>query len=212
MSFHEVRFPTRISLGSSGGPERRTEVVVLGSGYEERNTRWADSRRTYNAGYGIKSRNDMHDVIAFFEERRGRLYGFRWNDRADNKSCPPQDTPTVTDQLIGEGDGATASFQLIKTYGQNHAPYARAISKPVSGSVSVALDSVIQTETTDFIVDTTTGIVTFLPGKEPDTGVQVTAGFEFDVPVRFDTDELKLDMTSFEAGQIQNIPVVEIRI
>lgn len=212
MSFHEVRFPSRISLGSSGGPERRTEVVVLGSGHEERNTRWADSRRSYNAGYGLKTRNDLHDVIAFFEERRGRLYGFRWHDRTDGKSCPPQDTPEPTDQLIGEGDGTTAAFQLIKTYGQSFAPYARTITKPVEGTVLVALDSVAQTETTDFIVDTTTGIVTFVPGKEPGVGVQVTAGFEFDVPVRFDTDELKIDMTSFEAGQIQNIPVVEVRI
>lgn len=212
MSFHEVRFPTRITIASSGGPERRTEVVVLGSGHEERNTRWADSRRSFNAGYGIKTLNDLHDVIAFFEERRGRLHGFRWSDRSDNKSVPPQDTPSNTDQLLGAGDGIIAAFQLIKTYGGSFAPYARSITKPVSGTVLVALDGVAQTETTDFIADTTTGIVTFVPGKEPGVGVQVTAGFEFDVPVRFDTDELKIDLTTFEAGQIQNIPVVEIRL
>ncbi len=212
MTFHEIRFPTRISIASSGGPERRTEVIVLGSGHEERNTRWADSRRSYNAGYGVKTRNDLHDVIAFFEERRGRLHGFRWSDRTDNKSCPPQDTPSLTDQLLGAGNGTTAAFQLIKTYGGSFAPYARAISKPVAGTVLVALDGVAQTETADFIVDPTTGIVTFVPGKEPSSGAQVTAGFEFDVPVRFDTDELKIDLTTFEAGQIQNIPVVEIRL
>lgn len=212
MSFHEIRFPTRIAIASSGGPERRTEVVVLGSGHEERNTRWADSRRSYNAGYGIKTRNDLHNVIEFFEERRGRLYGFRWSDRTDNKSGLPQDTPSNSDQLLGAGDGTTAAFQLIKTYGGSFAPYARTITKPVSGTVLVALDGAAQNETTDFIVDLTTGIVTFVPGKEPGAGVQVTAGYEFDVPVRFDTDELKIDLTSFEAGQIQNIPVVEIRI
>ena len=90
--------------------------------------------------------------------------------------------------------------------------FRSAISKPVSGTVLVALDGVAQTETTDFIVDPTTGIVTFVPGREPASGVQVTVGFEFDVPVRFDTDELKIDLTTFEAGQIQNIPVVEIRL
>lgn len=212
MSFHETRFPTRISIASSGGPERRTEVVVLGSGHEERNTRWADSRRSYNAGYGVKTRNDLHDVIAFFEERRGRLYGFRWSDRTDNKSCPPQDAPSATDQLLGTGDGSTAAFQLVKTYGGSFAPYVRRIAKPVIGTVLVALDGVAQIETTDFIVDPATGIVTFVPGKEPAAGAQVSAGFTFDVPVRFDTDELKIDLTSFEAGQIQSIPVVEIRI
>lgn len=212
MSFHEVRFPTRITVASSGGPERRTEVIVLGSGHEERNTRWADSRRSYNAGYGIKTRNDLHDVIAFFEERRGRLYGFRWSDRTDNKSCPPQDTPGNTDQLLGTGDGLKTAFQLVKTYGGSFAPYVRQITKPVIGTVLIALDGVAQTETADFIVDPTTGIVTFVPGKEPAVGVQVSAGYTFDVPVRFDTDELKIDLTSFEAGQIQAIPVVEIRI
>jgi uncharacterized protein (TIGR02217 family) len=117
MAFHEVRFPTRISLGASGGPERRTEIVVLGSGGEERNSRWADSKRSYNAGYGIKSVDDLHAVIAFFEERRGRLHGFRWKDWSDYKSCAPTATPQASDQQIGVGNGATAAFQLIKTYG-----------------------------------------------------------------------------------------------
>lgn len=212
MSFHEVRFPTGISLRSSGGPARRTDVVVLGSGHEERNTRWADSRRSYDAGYGVKSIADLYEVIAFFEERRGRLYGFRWKDRTDRKSCTPGEAVTATDQEIGEGDGDTASFQLRKVYGTIYAPYARVIAKPVPGSVIVAVDGIVQEEATDFIVDTTNGVVTFLPGHEPGGGASVTAGFEFDVPVRFDTDELRVDLASFEAGQIQNIPIVEVRI
>ena len=93
MSFHEMRFPTEIARGAQGGPERRTDVVVLGSGFEERNARWADSRRAYNAGYGVKSLDDLYAVIAFFEERRGRLYGFRWRDHADFKSCAPGADP-----------------------------------------------------------------------------------------------------------------------
>ncbi len=123
--FHEVRFPTAIAFGASGGPERRTDIVALGSGHEERNSRWADSRRRYNAGYGVKSLDDLHAVIAFFEERRGRLYGFRWKDRADWKSCAPGGTPAATDQAIGTGDGAMTAFQLVKTYGSVHAPWAR---------------------------------------------------------------------------------------
>ena len=103
--FHEVRFPTAIAFGATGGPERRTEIVALGSGHEERNGRWADSRRRYNAGYGVRSLDDLHAAVAFFEERRGRLYGFRWHDRIDGKSCAPSATPLPTDQAIGEGDG-----------------------------------------------------------------------------------------------------------
>lgn len=212
MSFHEVRFPTDISLRSSGGPARRTDVVVLGSGHEERNARWADSRRSYDAGYGIKSIADLYTVIAFFEERRGRLYGFRWKDRTDHKSCAPGETPAATDQPIGTGDGETAVFQLRKAYGEAFAPYERAIAKPVSGTVLVAVDGAAQTEDEDFVVNATNGTVAFLEGHEPGPGAAVTAGFEFDVPVRFDTDELRIDLSSFEAGQIQNVPVVEVRV
>jgi uncharacterized protein (TIGR02217 family) len=117
MAFDEVRFPVAISRGSSGGPERRTEIVTTASGREERNSRWADSKRRYNAGLGVKSLNDIHEVVAFFEERRGRLHAFRWKDHADFRSCAPQNAVAATDQLIGIGDGVTATFQLVKRYG-----------------------------------------------------------------------------------------------
>lgn len=212
MSFHEVRFPTKISLRSTGGPERRTEIVTLGSGHEERNARWAHSRRRYDAGYGITGLNELHEVLAFFEERRGQLYGFRWKDHADYKSCPPENTTSATDQAIGEGDGATAVFQLRKTYGSSFAPYTRPIIKPVSGTVKVAVAGVAKTEGTHFTCDHATGLVTFLSGNIPADEAAVTAGFEFDVPVRFDTDHLDINLTSFAAGDIPAIPLVEIRI
>lgn len=212
MSFHEIRFPTNISLGCMGGPERRTEVIVLGSGHEERNARWADSRRRWDAGYGIKTLDDLHAVITFFEERRGRLHGFRWKDPTDFKSCPPQSTPGAGDQPLGTGDGATADFQLTKVYGEAFAPYARTIAKPVAGSVLVAVDGNAQAQGVDWTVDTATGVVSFLPGHAPAEGAVISAGFAFDVPARFDTDTLKINLVSFEAGQIPNIPVVELRL
>ena len=144
MNFHEIRFPTAISLGADGGPERRTDVVVLGSGYEERNARWANSRRSYNAGYGVKSLDDLHAVIAFFEERRGKLYGFRWKDHTDFKSGVPLGAVTAFDQAIGVGNGTAASFQLKKTYGSAHAPWVREVTKPVAGTVLVAVDGVVK--------------------------------------------------------------------
>ncbi len=210
--FHNVRFPTGISRAAQGGPERRTDVVVLGSGAEERNARWADSRRSYNAGYGVKSLNDLHAVIAFFEERRGRLHGFRWRDPSDWKSCPPENTPSALDQQIGVGDGATASFQLQKTYGSTLAPWARDIKKPVVGSVLVAVAGVTQTSGTAYTVDHETGLVIFLAGHVPAPGALVTAGFEFDVPARFDTDKLEINIQGFRHGAIPSIPIVEIRL
>jgi uncharacterized protein (TIGR02217 family) len=206
--FHEVRFPTAIAFGASGGPERKTDIVALGSGHEERNSRWADSRRHYNAGYGVKSLDDINAVIAFFEERRGRLYGFRWRDRADCKSCTPSGTPAAADQAIGTGDGATTTFQLVKTYGAAHAPWVRTIAKPVAGSILVAVD---RTPLSDgWSYDATTGMVTF--AMPPDGGATITAGFEFDVPVRFDSDTLEMNLTHFAAGEIPAIPLVEIRL
>lgn len=209
MAFHEVRFPTAISLRSTGGPARRTEVVVLGSGFEQRNQRWANSRRRYDAGYGVKTLNDMHTVIAFFEERRGRLHGFRWKDHADFRSCPPSSTPSALDQVIGTGDGTAANFQLIKVYGATYAPYARPIDKPVAGTVLVAVDGIAKVAVTDFTVNTVTGVVTFFAA--PPADAIVTAGFEFDVPVRFDTDQLSVALPFPGAGEAPNVPVVEIR-
>jgi uncharacterized protein (TIGR02217 family) len=211
-AFHEILFPLDIALKSAGGPERRTEIVTLGSGREERNARWAHSRRRYDAGYGVKTLAALSEVVAFFEERRGRLHGFRWRDRLDHSSAAPDVAVSAVDQVIGVGDGIIAAFALQKTYGGLHAPYARPVVKPVPGSVRVAVDGVEQDEGTDFICDTATGVVTFLPGHVPASGVAVTAGFLFDVPVRFDTDYLEVDLSAFAAGVIPKIPLVEIRL
>jgi uncharacterized protein (TIGR02217 family) len=208
--FHEVRFPLDISLRGSGGPERKTDIVLLGSGREQRNARWARSRRRYEAGYGVKTLAALSSVIAFFEERRGRLYGFRWRDRSDYSSALPGASVTPLDQPIGQGDGAKAAFQLLKTYGGAFAPYAREIIKPVAGTVRVAVAGVEKTAGTDFNVDATTGIVTFSPGHVPFAGVAITAGYLFDVPVRFDTDNLQIDLAAFEAGEIPKIPLIEL--
>jgi uncharacterized protein (TIGR02217 family) len=134
-SFHEVLFPLDIALKSAGGPQRRTDVVTLGSGAEERNARWAHSRRRYDAGYGVKTFDALSQVVAFFEERRGRLYGFRWRDRLDHSSAASGVSIRPTDQIIGIGDGVTATFQLGKTYGALYSPYRRPIAKPMRPAV-----------------------------------------------------------------------------
>jgi uncharacterized protein (TIGR02217 family) len=206
--FDEVRFPPAISRGSSGGPERQTEIVALASGREERNNRHALSKRRYNAGFGIATLDDIHVIVAFFEERRGRLHGFRWKDHADFKSGAVGQAIAADDQVIGTGDGATAAFQLLKTYGTGLRDYARAITKPVIGTVRVAVAGIEKAVGSDFTVDHTTGIVTLL--SDPAADAAVTAGFEFDVPVRFDTDALVINLAAFRAGEIPDIPVVEI--
>ena len=207
--FHEVRFPVDVALGARGGPERRTDIVTLGSGREHRNARWADSRRRYDAGYGIKTLDALAGVVSFFEERRGRLHGFRWRDRLDDRSCAPSMAPSAVDQAVGVGDGAQTTFQLAKTYGGGFAPWTRGIRKPVAGSVRVAVNGV-EASPAVFAVDHASGQIAFATGSAPPAGASVTAGFLFDVPVRFDTDVLDIDLASFAAGDIPSIPVVEI--
>jgi uncharacterized protein (TIGR02217 family) len=209
-TFHEIRFPTDVARGARGGPQRRTDIVTLASGREHRNARWSQSRRSYDAGYGVKTLDALHAVVTFFEERRGRLTGFRWRDRLDCRSGPPSQIPQAIDQVIGTGDGTTRSFQLVKRYGAVHAPWTRIIAKPVAGTVRVAVAGVEKVTPADFTVDAATGLVTFAVGKAPASGAQVTAGFEFDVPVRFDTDELEIDLSAFAAGDIPKIPLIEI--
>jgi uncharacterized protein (TIGR02217 family) len=210
MAFHEVRFPANISFGSVGGPERRTEIVTLTNGFEERNTPWLHSRRRYDAGVGLRSLNDVETLIAFFEARTGQLHGFRWKDWSDYKSCPPLSTPEPDDQLIGTGDGVTRVFQLQKTYASGQQSYVRPIRKPVVGTVLVAIAGDPKIESLEFSVDSSTGEVTFV--LPPDLGTRVTAGFEFDVPARFDTDSIQTSVASFQAGEVPTVPVVEIRL
>lgn len=210
MGFHEIRFPANLSFGSVGGPERRTEVVTLANGFEERNTPWAHSRRRYDAGVGLRSLDDVEALIAFFEARRGRLFGFRWKDWSDYKSCLPSHEVDFRDQIIGVGDGQTATFQLTKRYQSGLEDYVRPIVKPVRGTVRIGLSGDALVETVNYSVDYQRGLVTFF--EAPDIGAEVSAGFEFDVPVRFDTDSIQTSVASFQAGEVPTVPVVEVRV
>jgi len=208
--FHEVRFPTDIAFGSSGGPERNTEIVTLGSGREKRNQRWSQSRRRYEAGYGIKDLDGLHEAIAFYEARRGPLFGFRYRDPLDWKSCLPLAAPAHDDQILGTGDGLAAVFQLVKSYGDGETAYVRDVMKPVQGTVLISLDNVLQTEGQDYLIDLESGIITFPPQNIPAANVVVTAGFEFDVPVRFASDQLTVSIAAFTAGDVPSIPLLEL--
>lgn len=210
MAFHEIRFPASLSFGAIGGPERRTDIVTLANGFEERNTPWAHSRRRYDAGMGLRSLDDLGALIDFFEARQGQLHGFRWKDWADYKTCPPKDDVAADDQLIAVADGQTSEFQLTKTYASGQQSYVRPITKPVEGTVRVALEGAILQEAVDFDVDFEAGLILF--PEPPAQGARIRAGFEFDVPVRFDTGQIQTAVSSFQAGEAPSVPVVEIRV
>ena len=198
-AFHEVQFPPDISYGVTGGPEYSTDVVITGSGYEQRNINWSQARCKYQAAHGVKNENQMKRLLAFFRARRGKAYGFRFKDWLDY---------TGTGEIIGVGDGITTDFQLIKTY-TDDAGYTevRKIRKPVAGTVKVYMDNVRQTTLS---VNVTTGVITFTTA--PSQGAVITADYEFDVPVRFDTDHCPQSIKEWDIYSWDNIPLIEIRI
>lgn len=207
-AFIDKEFPIEIGLRSSGGPERRTHVEIAGSGREERNQQWANSRRRYNVGTGIRNASEMQEVAHFFEEMRGRLTGFLFCDPLDFKSCAIAAKVSASDQIIGFGDGAKTIFQLVKVYG-THQPYERAIKKPKASSVLVAVDGVTL-DVSAYSVDAATGLVTL--NQPPEAGQSVTAGFWFYVPVRFDVDQLSLSWDGPNLASLPSIPIVEVML
>ncbi|MEL6754430.1 MAG: DUF2460 domain-containing protein [Pseudomonadota bacterium] len=200
--FHEVRFPLAVAFGAVGGPERRTEIVTLASGAEHRNAVWAGSRRRFDVGGAIQTLDELHDVLAFFEARRGPLHGFRFRDFTDDRSCSPDQSASALDQVLGVGDGVRTAFQLIKRYGD----VVRLILKPVSGTVTVALDGT--TWATGWLVDVATGLLEFDTPPAPD--VEITAGFEFDCPVRFASDRIEASVEGISSGRIAKVELIEL--
>ena len=196
--FHEVQFPPDISYGASGGPGYSTTVVTTVSGHERRNANWAAARGKWNVAHGLKKRDQVAALIAFFRARRGRAYGFRFKDWTDYQALA---------QLIGQSDGASKTFQLVKTYASGGEVETRVITKPVPGTVKIYRDGV--EAVSGWSVNTATGLVTFTVA--PVSGVQVTADFEFDVPVRFDSDQMDLTIETYQLGSWGQIPVLEIR-
>lgn len=209
LAIDEVLFPTDISFGSRGGPGWKTELVELATGFERRNGLWSDQRGKYDAKYGIRKAADLSTVINFFNARRGRLRGFRYLDWLDCTTLGPYAAGyTPTDQPIGTGTGAQTVFQLVRTYqvGSDPSPYVRNIYKP--STVRIAVNG---TElTTGWSCNTATGLVTFTTA--PALAAAITAGFLFHVPVRFDTDDLEVSMSHFNAGEVPSIPMVELKL
>jgi uncharacterized protein (TIGR02217 family) len=197
-AFHEVQFPPDISYGAVGGPGWSTSVVTTVSGHERRNANWSQARGRWNVAHGLKRRQQVAELIAFFRARRGRAYGFRFKDWTDFHALA---------QTLGVGDGTTKSFQLVKRYASGGEVVTRTITRPVAGTVKVYRDGVLAAS--GWSVDVTTGMVTFTTA--PASGVIVTADFDFDVPARFDTDQMEITIETYQLGSWGQIPVVEIR-
>ncbi len=208
MAFDEVLLPLRVDFGSRGGPNFSTEIIVIDSGFERRNQNWAQARRVFDARTGVRTPADAAALLAFFHARAGRARGFRLRDWSDFSSAADNvSTPSFSNQTIGTGNGSTTTFQLVKNYASGSVTHKRTIAKPVAGSVLIGVGGAALE--TGWGVNTTTGIVTF--ANAPASGQTITAGFLFDVPVRFDTDCLSLTAENYVSYQ-SDVPLVEIRV
>lgn len=199
MTFVEIQFPPEISYGSSGGPEYATDIVASQSGYEQRNIHWEQARARYNVAHGVKTKAQLDVLVAFFRARKGRAIGFRFKDWTDFEAAA---------EPIGTGNGAQTQFQLTKRYTSGGATEYRPISKPVVGTVQLYVNGVLQTSGVS--VNTATGIVTFT--APPAAATSITASFQFDVPVRFDTDRLAARLEAYGVHSWTDIPLVEVRV
>lgn len=205
-AFHDVLFPLELGYGATGGPEFSTQVVVTGSGREQRNSQWGDARLYFDAGVGVRSEADLAALIGFFRARRGQAHGFRFRDPLDHGSGAPGSPPAPTDQRLGTGDGRITRFALVKSYGPADDPQQRRITRPVAGSVTVAIDGVQR------LAGWSLGEAGWIDfAVPPPVGALVTAGFAFDVPVRFAVDRIDVSLAGWRAGDLPSVPLVEIR-
>lgn len=201
-AFDDVEFPIALGRQASVEPGFSTAIVASASGHEQRNADWSDARMRYDAGPGVRSEEDIATLIAFFRARRGAARGFRFRDPFDDSSSGMTGDPSANDQPLGEGDGVKTRFQLVKHYGD----LIRPITRPVTGSVMVAIDSMASPA--GWTVDAGGGVVFDVA---PDIGAAITAGYRFDVPVRFAEDRLTVGRQTFLAGEAVSVPLIEIR-
>jgi uncharacterized protein (TIGR02217 family) len=204
-AFHDVRFPLELGYGATGGPQFSTQIAVTASGYEQRNSSWADARLHYDAGVGVRSEADLAALVGFFRARRGPAHGFRFRDPLDHSSRDDGAVPTPFDQPLGLGDGVQTRFALRKTYGDDD-PQARRISRPDAATMRVGVGGV-EWLTGWTVADT--GAIDF--AQAPAAGAVVTAGFLFDVPVRFADDQINVSLAGWRTGDVPSVPLVEIR-
>jgi uncharacterized protein (TIGR02217 family) len=201
--FDDVVFPLEIGREAMVTAEFSTNVVTTLSGHERRNSSWSDARLSYDVGPGVRSEVELGVLLDFFRARRGPAIGFRFTDPFDFSSNGMVGAANMLDQQIGVGDGLRTSFPLVKNYGI--AEQVRRITTPKPDSVSVAINDVAATGWT--VVDK--GVVDFATAPSP--GSIVTAGYMFDVPVRFAEDRLEISRATFGAGDMASVPLVEIR-
>jgi uncharacterized protein (TIGR02217 family) len=205
----DVRLPDKWSKGSAGGPMFSTTITQVDSGDEHRIGKWVHPLHKYEIAHNVKTPADLAEIRAFHYVRRGKLESFLLKDWLDYSSASDgRSAASMLDQPLGTGDGALTTFQLVKRYSDGAGNYYdRPILWPVAGTLTVAADGVHVSSGVS--VNRGTGVVTFTGA--PADGVDLTAGFAFDVPVRFDEDWLSVTFDTINSQSAGSIPLVGVR-
>lgn len=194
ISFSDKLLPIEFSLGAVGGPEFSTNILGMANGAEQRNINWKYGRCRYDLFPALRSSDKLEELLSFFRVHLGRAVGFRMRDWADCK---------ITKGFVAVADGKTAEFQLVKRYVVSDMERVRLIRKPCKGSVMVFVDDALSNPVCDY----NSGKITFAFAPPKDS--IITCSLDFDIPVRFDTDYLEINLDAVN-GKNCVIPVVEI--
>lgn len=205
MSFHDVRLPEQVEQGAAGGPTWSTLVITAAGGGERRNVNWSQARRTYDIASGLRTRADMATLLAFWHARQGRAFGFRFKDWSDFE---------MPRQSIGSTNGSQAAFPIFKRYSSGGINHDRTITRPVSGTVRCwqnGTERTIGAGGTQFQVNLATGVITLGATLAATSGQAVEVQCEFDVPVRFDMDDMDVELRTLFSQKWGSIRLIEVR-
>lgn len=194
MAIIETRLPTRVERGFSVVPARFTDIVALRSGVEYRNARWSSAKRRFSGRYGNWTREMRDELLAVWMACEGPTYAFRFKDHNDFD---------VTAQSLGTTPAGSTPVQLVKTYTFGSRTHTRTITKPVAGTVTVYQNGVAKAGT----LDTATGL--FTPSTTWTAAQPLTWTGEFDVPVRFASDEIEFVLPDRAISEV-NVELVEV--
>lgn len=208
MAFIETRINDGLIIyETAGGPGYSTTIVKTFSGFEQRNKNWTRARGRWELGERLCTNAELAAIIAFFRAVGGMAHGFRFKDFADFQV-------TVANGYLGDTGLATAAttYQMNKKYTAGTQQDARAILKPISATITVFVNGSLKTPGVDYILNTDTGIITWL--IQPSVGAALTWAGQFDVPTRFDVDEIKSRFDATDGTEslhyLYSLPILEL--
>lgn len=220
MSFIDQYMPEEVpGYGAISAPRFKTSIQVTAGGNERRNQEWEHPLHQFILPEAVaRETSVINGLKKHWLITKGPLHSFPWSDPMDKASIdhapnlPDSDLAALisrTDQALGTGDGFTDSFQLVKKYVSGSETYIRKIYHPVLSTVLIA-DNGVLVSSSNYTVSRTTGIVTF--NTPPANTHTLTAGFLYDVEVRFEGDDVFEGIVrTWQAGGFSDITLIEVR-